>query len=92
MHFLFPGHGEVGSQLGMPNGHIPEVIGKRRGRYLPVSHRTSRKKRVCRKRPAGVATPSALETQFPATERISLKVSGLDAIAKATPGIISDAI
>ena len=87
-----PGQSLPLMQLLEPVGHMPEVMGSRRGRYLPVSHRTSRKKRVCRKRPAGVATPSALETQLPATPRISLKVSGLDATAKATPGTMSDAI
>jgi hypothetical protein len=57
-----------------------------RGMNRPTRYRISRKKRVCRKRPAGVATPSKLETHGPATLRVSLKVAGLEAIAKARPG------
>jgi hypothetical protein len=62
------------------------------GRYRPTRYRTRRKKRVCRNRPGKVATPSALETQFPRTDRMSLKVWGLEAIINATPGTTREAI
>jgi hypothetical protein len=47
---------------------------------------------MCKNRPGNVATPSALETQFPRTDRMILKVWGLEAIINATPGTTREAI
>jgi hypothetical protein len=71
---------------------MPGAMKDTLGRYLPTRERTRRKKSMCKNKPGKVATPSALETQFPRTERMSLKVRGLDAIIKATPGTTSAAI
>jgi len=62
------------------------------GRYRPTRYKTKRKKSMCRNRPGNVATPSALETQFPRTDRMILKVWGLEAIINATPGTTREAI
>ena len=45
--------------------------GKTFGRYFVSRHRRNRKTRVCRKRPAGVAAPSALAIHEPAMPRVS---------------------
>jgi len=70
------------------DGDIKDTL----GRYRPTKYSTRRKKSMCRNRPGKVATPSALETQFPRTDRMILKVWGLEAIINATPGTTREAI